>query len=169
MRTEDLGTEVFFFPAAAHTEKDGTFTNTQRMVQWHHKAVGPVEDQRSDLWFTFHRGRRTRQRLEDSGDEADRPLHELTWDYPTEGPHDEPSAEAVLAEINGYGADGKLLSAYTQLRDDGSTACGCWIYCGAYADGVNQTARRTPAAEQNRTRGDWAWGGAGDGRLLHAR
>ncbi len=41
MRTEDIATEVFFFPAAAHTEKDGTFTNTQRMVQWHHKAVEP--------------------------------------------------------------------------------------------------------------------------------
>ena len=39
MRTEDIATEVFFFPAAAHTEKDGTFTNTQRMVQWHHQAV----------------------------------------------------------------------------------------------------------------------------------
>ena len=47
MRTEELETEVFFFPAAAHTEKDGTFTNTQRMVQWHHKAVEP--QQRSAL------------------------------------------------------------------------------------------------------------------------
>ena len=56
MRTEDIATEVFFFPAAAHTEKDGTFTNTQRMVQWHHKAVEPHDDQRSDLWFIYHLG-----------------------------------------------------------------------------------------------------------------
>ena len=41
MRTEDIGTEVFFMPAAAHTEKDGTFTQTQRLLQWHHKAVEP--------------------------------------------------------------------------------------------------------------------------------
>ena len=41
MRTEDIGTEVFFLPAAAHTEKDGSFTNTQRMLQWHHQAVEP--------------------------------------------------------------------------------------------------------------------------------
>ena len=44
MRTEDIQTEVFFFPAAAHTEKDGTFTNTQRLLQWHHKAVEPPGD-----------------------------------------------------------------------------------------------------------------------------
>jgi hypothetical protein len=129
MRTEELQTEVFFFPAAAHTEKDGTFTNTQRMVQWHHKATEPQYDQRSDLWFAYHLGQRIRRRLQGSGDEADRPVLELTWDYPTEGEHDEPSAEAVLAEINGFDAGGELLSAYTQLRADGSTACGCWIYC----------------------------------------
>ena len=58
MRTEDIATEVFFFPAAAHTEKDGTFTNTQRMLQWHHKASEPQDDQRSDLWFIYHLGKR---------------------------------------------------------------------------------------------------------------
>ncbi len=42
MRTQDIGTEVFFLPAAAHTEKDGSFTNTQRMLQWHHAAVEPA-------------------------------------------------------------------------------------------------------------------------------
>ena len=36
LRTADIGTEVFFMPAAAHTEKSGSFTNTQRMLQWHH-------------------------------------------------------------------------------------------------------------------------------------
>src|SRR5207244_7938252 len=36
LRTEAIGTEVFFLPAAAHTEKDGTLTNTQRLLQWHH-------------------------------------------------------------------------------------------------------------------------------------
>ena len=116
MRTEDLETEVFFFPAAAHTEKDGTFTNTQRMVQWHHKAVEPQNDQRSDLWFAYHLGRRIRERLAGSSDEADRPVLDLTWDYPTEGEYDEPQADAVLAEISGYDAGGELLSAYTQLR-----------------------------------------------------
>ncbi|MBN9624080.1 MAG: formate dehydrogenase-N subunit alpha, partial [Actinobacteria bacterium] len=169
MRTEDIDTEVFFLPAAAHTEKEGTFTNTQRMLQWHHKAVDPVEDQRSDLWFTFHLGRMIRERLAGSEDERDRPILDLTWDYPTEGRHDEPLADAVLAEINGWNADGEFLSAYTELKADGSTSCGCWIYCGCYADGVNQTARRTPAAEQNWTGGEWAWAWPANRRILYNR
>ena len=51
VRPEDIATEVFFFPAAAHTEKDGSFTNTQRLLQWHHKAIEPPGDCRSELRF----------------------------------------------------------------------------------------------------------------------
>src|SRR2546429_9857123 len=54
MRTQDIKTEVFFLPAAAHTEKNGSFTNTQRMLQWHHDAVGPGEDAPSDPWVAHH-------------------------------------------------------------------------------------------------------------------
>jgi formate dehydrogenase major subunit len=169
MKTGEIGTEVFFFPAASHTEKDGTFTNTQRMVQWHHKAVDPQDDQRSDLWFTYHLGRRIREKLRGSSEERDRPVLELTWEYPTEGEHDEPMADAVLAEISGYDATGRFLSAYTELESDGSTACGCWIYCGCYADGVNQTARRRPAREQNWTCADWAWAWPANRRILYNR
>jgi formate dehydrogenase major subunit len=169
MRTEEIATEVFFLPAAAHIEKDGTFTNTQRMVQWHHKAQEPQQEQRSDLWFTYHLGRRIRALLGDSKEEMDRPLLELTWDYPTAGELQEPSAEAVLAEINGRGADGEPLSGYTELKDDGSTACGCWIYCGCYVGGVNHTARRTPASEQNWTGGQWAWAWPMNRRILYNR
>ncbi len=169
MRSEEIATEVFFFPAAAHIEKDGTFTNTQRMLQWHHKAQDPQDEQRSDLWFIYHLGKRIRERLAGSTDEIDRPLLDLTWDYPLKGPHEEPDAEAVLAEINGRNADGEMLSAYTELKDDGSTSCGCWIYCGCYADGVNQTARRKPASEQNWTGSEWAWAWPANRRILYNR
>ena len=157
LTTEDIGTEVFFLPAAAHTEKDGSFTNTQRMLQWHHAAVEPAGDARSELWFTYHLGRLIRQKLAASADEMDRPVLDLTWAYPLEGEQDEPSAEAVLAEINGWDGDGKPLSAYTELKDDGSTACGCWIYAGVYADGVNQADRRKPGQEQNWIAAEWGW------------
>src|SRR5204862_4970865 len=63
LRTENIGTEVFFLPAASHTEKDGTFTNTQRLLQFHHQAVEPPGDARSDLWFTYHLGRKIREKL----------------------------------------------------------------------------------------------------------
>ena len=169
LRTADIGTEVFFLPAAAHTEKDGTFTNTQRLLQWHHKAVEPKGDCRSDLWFYFHLGRIIRAKLAESTDERDRPLLDLTWDYPTEGPHEEPSAAAVLQEINGWAADGTPLSSGNQLQDDGSTACGCWIYCGCFADGVNQTARRRPGSEQSWVAPEWGWAWPENRRLLYNR
>ena len=169
MRTEDIKTEVFFLPAAAHTEKNGSFTNTQRMLQWHHTAVEPAGDARSDLWFTYHLGRRIRAKLAGSTAEMDRPVLDLTWDYPTEGSQDEPSADAVLAEVNGWDADGKPLSSYTQLKSDGSTTCGCWIYCGVRAGGVNQAARRKPGQEQSWVAPEWGWAWPANRRILYNR
>jgi formate dehydrogenase major subunit len=98
----------------------------------------------------------------------DRPVLDLTWDYPTSGPHDDPSAEAVLREINGWGPDGRALSGYTDLANDGSTACGCWIYCGCYADGVNQTARRTPGGDDP-VAPEWGWAWPMNRRMLYNR
>ena len=169
LRTEAIGTEVFVLAAAAHTEKPGTFTNTQRLLQWRHQAVEPTGDQRSDLWFYYHLGRRIRDKLAGSTDPRDRPVLDLTWDYPTEGGHDEPSAEAVLREINGVGPDGAALSSYTQLADDGSTACGCWIYCGCFADEVNQPARRRPRHEQSWVAPEWGWAWPDNRRILYNR
>ena len=103
------------------------------------------EDCRSDLWFIYHLGRRIREKLAGSARRATAPLRALTWDYPTQGPTDEPDAEAVLQEINGRRADGTLRGQVPGAEDDGSTTCGSWIHAGIYADGVNQTARRKPA------------------------
>ncbi len=170
VRPEDIPTEVFFFPAAAHTEKDGSFTNTQRLLQWHHKAVEPAGDTRSELHFVYHLGRKLRELYAGSTDPKDAPLLDLTWDYPTEGPHAEPSAEAVLKEIHGYTvADGKPVEGYKELKDDGSTACGCWIYSGCYKDGVNQTARRKPGQEQTWVAPEWGWAWPSNRRILYNR
>jgi formate dehydrogenase major subunit len=169
LRTEDIGTEVFFLPAAAHTEKDGSFTNTQRMLQWHHAAVEPAGDARSELWFMFHLGRKLREKLAGSGDEMDRPVLDLRWDYPTGGSIGEPDAEAVLAEINGCDGEGQPLSSYLGLKDDGSTSCGCWIYCGCYADGVNQPARRKPGRQQSWVAPEWGWAWPANRRILYNR
>ena len=68
------------------------FTNTQRLLQWHHKAVEPPGDCRSELWFYYHLGRIIREKLAASTDPRDRPLLDLTWDYPTSGDADESRA-----------------------------------------------------------------------------
>jgi len=164
-----IGTEIFFMPAAAHTEKDGSFTNTQRLLQWHHKAVEPMGDCRSELWFYYHLGRLIREKLAGSEEERDRPVKELAWHYPTAGEIAEPSAEAVLREINGWDANDEAVSSYLELKDDGSTACGCWIYCGCFADETNQTARRKPASEQSWVAPEWAWAWPANRRILYNR
>jgi formate dehydrogenase major subunit len=169
LRTEDIATEVFLLPAASHVEKEGTFTNTQRLLQWREKALDPKGDCRSDLWFIYHLGNRVRERLAGSSDPRNRPVLDLAWDYPTEGEHDDPSADAVLREINGWGPDGEPLSTFMELKADGSTTCGCWIYCGCYAGGVNQAARRKPASEQGTVPLEWGWAWPANRRVLYNR
>ncbi|MBV9196891.1 MAG: molybdopterin-dependent oxidoreductase [Solirubrobacterales bacterium] len=168
-RAQDIQTEVFFLPAAAHTEKDGSFTNTQRLLQWHHKAVEPPDDCRSELHWIYHLGRVIRQKLAHSTDPRDRPILELTWDYPLQAPQEEPDAEHVLQEISGRGADGSFLPKYEELKDDGSTTCGSWLHCGIYADGVNQAARKKPHTEMNWVASEWAWAWPKNTRTLYNR
>ena len=167
---EECRTEVFLMPAASHVEKEGTFTQTQRMLQWREKAVEPPGDCRSELWFFYHLGRMVRERLADSTLERDRPLHDLAWDYPLHGEHQEPSGEDVLKEINGYEiATGRPLSTFMEMKDDGSTLGGCWIYAGVYKDGVNQAARRKPGREQSWVAPEWGWAWPANRRTLYNR
>jgi formate dehydrogenase major subunit len=162
VKPEEIGTEVFFFPAAAHTEKDGTYTNTQRLLQWHHKAVEPPGDCRSELDFTWELGARLKALYAGSAEEKDRPVQALTWDART--------ADQVLQEINGRDlATGELLDNYAKLKDDGTTAAGCWIYVGVYQGGVNQAARRTPGREQHWVAPEWGWAWPDNRRLLYNR
>jgi formate dehydrogenase major subunit len=156
-------TEVFLFPAASHVEKAGTFTQTQRMLQWREKAVEPPGDARSELWFFHHLGRILREKLAGSTDERDRPLLDLAWDYETEG--DEPSSEDVLRRISGVDlTTGRAVDDYMSLKADGSTMCGCWIYSGVYADEVNQAARRKPHDGS-----EWGWTWPMNRRVLYNR
>jgi formate dehydrogenase major subunit len=172
LRTADIATEVFFLPAAAYTEKDGTFTQTQRMLQWHHKAVDPPRDARSELHFFHELGRALRARLASSAAQRDAPLRNLTWDYPTAA-DGEPDAAAVLREINGRHLAGErageLLSTFADMRADGSTAGGCWIYTGVFAGDVNQAARRKPGGEQSWVAPEWGWAWPMNRRILYNR
>jgi formate dehydrogenase major subunit len=105
-------------------------------------VVDAPGDNRSELWFVYQLGRRLKTLYADSTDSKDEPLKKLTWDYPIEDERGEPSPEAVLKEMNGRTlADGKLLSSFQQLKDDGSTSCGAWLYCGIYPDEDHNKAR----------------------------
>ena len=162
LKTADIGTEVIFLPSACVPEMEGSFTNTQRLLQYHEKAADPPADARSNLWFTYHLGLRLKGLYGDSAKDRDWGIRNLTWNY---GPEprdvapwrikDEPSAYKVLKEINGVTwKDKKPVPSFADLKEDGSTACGAWIYSGVIPEeGKNNAARRKS--------GDWIspeWG-----------
>jgi formate dehydrogenase major subunit len=173
LRTEDIQTEVFLMPAASHVEKEGSFTNTQRLVQWRDKALDPPGDARSELWFMHHLIKRVKAHYAQSDDRRDWPVRHLKWDYREHGEIAEPSVEDVLKEISGYDVEtGAPVPGFAALKDDGSTACGCWIYSGVYADGVNQARRREPGdidAEGGWVSPEWAWAWPANRRMLYNR
>ncbi|MDX6703994.1 MAG: formate dehydrogenase major subunit [Baekduia sp.] len=174
VKTEDIQTEVFLMPAATHVEKEGSFTQTQRMVQWRDKALEAPGDARSELWFMHHLTKRVMKHYAGSQDPKDWPIVNLSWPYEEHGPEREPHAEDVLREINGYAvSSGAPLPGFAELKADGSTACGCWIYCGVMADGVNQARRREPGDIDDPEGGwvspEWGWVWPANRRLLYNR
>ena len=173
LRPEAIETEVFLMPVASHIEKEGTFTNTQRLVQFRDKALKSPGDARSELWFMHHLGKRVKAHYAASDRKRDWPIVNLKWDYPEHGEEREPDVESVIKEINGYDvATGRPVSGFDELREDGSTACGCWIYSGIYKDGVNQARRRDPgdiSAEGGIVSPEWAWAWPANRRILYNR
>ena len=172
----DIKTEVFMIPTAGPAEKDGTFTNTQRLLQFHDKAVDPPGDARSDLWLVYHLGRRLKELYKDSTRARDQGLLNLTWDYLPEQPdpqfriQDEPSDEKVLMEINGYTvADGKQLKDFEHLKTDGSTACGVWIYAGVFPEPGKNLARRRDRTPDNYVDPAWGFAWPANRRILYNR
>lgn len=156
----EVQTEVFFLPVASIPEKAGSFTNTQRLLQWHDKSVDPPGDCRSDAWYVYQLGKRLKKLYAGSTDPKDQPLLHLTWNYEVEHPHQlpdgrtsriegEPDIDKVLQEINGHNlaeiaprtGRPKLLGSFQELKDDGSTSCGCWIYSGCYPEPGHNRAR----------------------------
>ncbi len=183
----EVKTEVFFFPAAAAPEKEGSFTNTQRLLQWHDKAIDPPDDCRSDAWFVYNLGKKLRELYRDSTDDKDQPLLHLTWDYEfDQQPHlpdgtpslieGEPDIAKVLQEINGFNLSEidpstgkpKLLSGFADLKDDGSTACGCWIYSGVYPKPDHNRARDRKRTD-NPLEPEWGFAWPHNRRIMYNR
>ena len=160
LKTEEIATEVFFLPAAAHTSRrtarsrtrSGCCSGTTRRSSRRATAA-------RELWFYYHLGRLIREKLADSTTTAtNRPM--LRPDLAL------PDVRRDRGAERGGGAardqrlrtpTGRRSRATSELKADGSTACGCWIYCGVYADGTNQAARRKPHWEQSYVAPEWGW------------
>ena len=165
---QTIGTEVFLFAAAGTAEKEGTFTNTQRLLQYRKKAVEPPGDARSETWFMYHLGRRLKEKAKKDTRPRNAGLNALTWNYSTEGQRAEPKVEEVLQEINGYSlTDHKLLENYKSLKNDGSTSCGAWIYSGVFPQpGENKANKREPRGYLGH---GWGFAWPNDCRIIYNR
>jgi formate dehydrogenase major subunit len=187
LKAEEIETEVFFFPAAGHAEKEGAFTQTQRMLQWREKAVNPPGDARSEGWFMHQLALRLIAKAKQSNDPLDEPLRALDWWYPEDG-HGEPHMESVLAEINGWytdpqpGADGVVfggvdregnphhgpqVDGFAKLKADGSTASGGWIYSGVL--GPDKTNKANARNSKNYLGHGWGFVWPADRRIIYNR
>ncbi len=165
---EEIATEVFLFPAAGSAEKDGCQTNTQRLVQYRTKAVDPPGDARSETWFMHHLARRLKAKGAADPSARNAPLNALHWPYGTHGLRDEPNVIEILKEINGRDlASGELLESYKKLKSDGSTASGCWIYCGIYPQEHRNKANQRESSDY--LGHGWGFSWPNDVRILYNR
>jgi formate dehydrogenase major subunit len=168
IRAEDIQTEVFLLPAAGHAEKEGTFTNTQRLLQFREKAVDPPGDSRSEPWFMHHLARRLKDKARNDSRPRNAGLNALTWDYSTDGQFGDIPIEEVLQEINGWTLPDKILvPGFAALKNDGSTCCGCWIYSGVFPSaGENRAAQREASGVYGQ---GWGFAWPADRRIIYNR
>jgi formate dehydrogenase major subunit len=150
-----IQTTVYRLPCAGFAEKDGSFTNSARWLQWKNVAVPSPGEARVDQGILAQIFLKVRELYQKEGGKFPDPILNLTWNY--SDPFN-PSLAEVLKEINGKAlADledpvskqqikrGQQLPGFSWLRDDGTTSCGNWIYSGAFTEAGNLTARRDPS------------------------
>jgi formate dehydrogenase major subunit len=156
-----IKTEVFMLPCASSVEKEGSITNSGRLMQWRYEAVKPVGiakpdgDIMAELYF------KVRDLYKKEGGPNAGAITRLTWNYgkfKADGTY-HLDVHAIAKEINGYFlADkvlddpatkqkrlfkkGELVPTFALLQDDGSTSSGDWVYCGSYTGAGNMAARR---------------------------
>ena len=149
-----IQTEVIQLPTTCFAEDEGSTTNSGRWLQWHWAAGSPPGEARNDIWIMAQLFLRLKALYEKEGGALPDPIVKLNWPYKDPG---EPTPAELAREINGNAitdladpndptkivvAAGKQLPSFAALRDDGSTACGCWIYSGCFTEAGNQMARR---------------------------
>ncbi len=135
-----VATEVLLLPAACFAEKDGAFVNSSRWLQWKEAALDPPGEARRDQEIVGRLFGALRDLYRKDGGTAPGPLLDMAWDYsnPTS-----PSLVEVAKELNGREvASRRQLSGFGELKDDGSTACGNWLYAGSFTEAGNMMARR---------------------------
>ena len=155
--TKSIQTEVFQLPTTCFAEDEGALVNSGRWLQWHWPGATPPGEAKNDIWIMAQLHLRLKALYAKEGGAFPDPIVNLHWPY-----HDknEPEPAEVAKELNGYVVEtvpdpadpsktllekGKQVANFGVLRDDGTTACGCWIYAGSYTEAGNIMARRDNA------------------------
>jgi formate dehydrogenase major subunit len=177
---KQIQTTVYRLPCAGFAEKDGSFTNSARWLLWKNAAVPMPGDCRLDQAIVAQIFLKVRDLYKKDGGKFPDPILKLTWSYTTPN---SPSLAEVLKELNGKAlADledpatkvqikaGQQLPGFAWLKDDGTTACGNWIYSGSFTEAGNQTARRDPSDPSNMgVHPGWGWSWPANRRVLYNR
>jgi len=130
-----INTEVLLLPASFFMEKNGSITNSGAIVQWRYAAVKPPGEAMPDGMIVDYIFRRVRDFVHDSKDPKDEIINKAAWTYL--------EAEDLLREISGRDLKGnELVSKTGDLKPDGSTSSGSWIYAGVFSKGENLSKRR---------------------------
>jgi formate dehydrogenase major subunit len=140
MDPKKIKTEVFQLPCAASMEKEGSISNSGRWMQWRYKAANPPGVALPDGDIMYELFKKVRALYEKDKGAFPEPILSLKWDYETGGHFD---IHKVAKEINGYDlTNGKLMGSFANLKDDGTTSSGNWLYCASYTEAGNMAARR---------------------------
>jgi formate dehydrogenase major subunit len=152
--SSQIKTEVIQLPATCFAEDEGSLTNSGRWLQWHWPGGTPPGEAKRDNWIMAQLHVRLKALYQKEGGPVPEPILNLHWPYKDAG---EPTADELAKEINGYVTEdvtdpndpthvvlqkGKQVASFAVLRDDGKTACGCWVYSGCYNEAGNNMARR---------------------------
>jgi formate dehydrogenase major subunit len=179
-KPEDVQTEVFMLPAANFAEKDGSFVNSARWIQWKWKAIDPPGDAKPDQEIIARIFLKVRDLYEREGGRHPEPIRNLNWWYSNQA---QPSFDEVAREINGWAVadvkdargtvvvrSGQQLARMADTRADGSTLSGNWLYIGMYPDAGNLAQRRSAADPSGLGRyPDWAFSWPANRRVLYNR
>jgi formate dehydrogenase major subunit len=177
---KSIQTTVYRLPCAGFAEKDGSMTNSSRWLQWKNIALPPAGDARLDQDIVAQIFLRVRDLYKSEGGKFPDPVLNLTWKY-TDPKH--PSLSEVAKEYNGKAlADltdpktqqvikmGQQLPGFAWLKDDGTTSCGIWIYCGSWTEAGPQLQRRgTDDPSGLGIYPNWAWSWPANRRVLYNR
>ena len=175
-----INTTVYRLPGAGFAEKDGTFVNSARWLQWKNVALPPPGDCRLDQDILAQIFLKIRELYQKEGGKFPDPILKASWTY-TLPAH--PSLSEVAKEINGKTlADftdektgvslkaGQQLPGFALLHDDGTTMCGNWLYCGSWTEAGPMLQRRgTEDPSGMGVYPNWAWSWPANRRVLYNR